>query len=64
VQLIKVICNDRLVSHAYSCSVYIIPDNSIMSVIQVLAVQPKREKENFEAPAVDVSTRLKCILNK
>ena len=45
-QLIKIICNDSLVSHAFSGSVYIIPDNSIMSVIQVF--KPKREEENLK----------------
>ena len=62
-QLIKLICNDSLISHAFICSVYIISGNRIMREIQVLAVKLK-EREHFEDLAVDGSIILKCILNK
>jgi len=35
-----------------------------MSEIQVFAVKPKREREQFEVLTGDVSIRLMCILNK
>jgi len=63
VQLIKLICNDSLISHAFSCSVYIISGNSIMREIQVWLANLK-ERENFEDLSVDGSIILKCILNK
>jgi len=44
--------------------VYLISDNNILGEIQVLAVNPKRERVQFEDLAVDRSIILKYILNK
>ena len=44
VQVIKIVCTNSLISDAFSCSVYVLSDNSIMSEIQVLAVRPEGKR--------------------
>ena len=44
VHVINIICINSLTSDDFSCSVYIISDNSIMSEIQVLAGKLERKR--------------------
>jgi hypothetical protein len=43
-QGIKIICNNSLISYAFSGSVWIISDNTIMSEIEVLDGKPEGKR--------------------